>query len=207
MPPSKTVNLSRLKKHYLEKVIPELQTELGVKNKYAVPRLEKAVINVGMGQIVSNPKLKDAVINTLTRISGQKPVLTRARKSISSFKIRKGMIIGAMVTLRGPRMYDFLDKLIHVSLPRIRDFRGINPKSVDAQGNLSLGIKEHTVFPEIRSDEVEALHGLEIQISTSAANQKAGLALLKALGFPIKSQSEADVEETVRPVKKRDKKK
>ena len=184
-------NTSGLKKRYLDQVIPQLKAELGEDNYLTIPKMEKAVVNVGMGQVLTNSKVKDVVISTLTRICGQKPVLTRAKKSISAFKIRQGMIVGAQVTLRGQKMYDFIDKLINVSMPRVRDFRGIDPKSVDQLGNLSIGIKEHTVFPEIRSDEVELLHGLEIQILTTARSKKDGLALLVALGFPFKSPEEA----------------
>lgn len=164
--------------------------ELNQKNALAIPRVEKVVLNVGMGKVIENAKLKDVIINIMTRISGQRPVATRAKKSISSFKIRQGMIIGAAVTLRGKRMYDFLNRLINVSLPRIRDFRGLDPKSVDQQGNFSIGIKEHTVFPEIKSDEVEIIHGLEIQVQTTAKTKQEGFALLKALGFPFNEGKE-----------------
>lgn len=185
---SKQTTFIGLKRRYFEQIMPELKVELGISNNLAVPRLQKVAVNVGIGKVLSDPKIKEVVANTLSRVTGQKPVFTRAKKSISSFKIRQGMIIGVMVTLRGQKMYDFLDKLINISLPRIRDFRGIDPKSVDQRGNLSIGIKEHTVFPEIRSDELEQLHGLEIQILTSAKDKAGGFALLKALGIPFSEQ-------------------
>lgn len=170
---------------YFKEAIPKLKAEFGYTNTMAVPRIKKVVLNVGLG--VKEPKLQEVALKTLERISGQKPVATRARKSISNFKIRQGMVIGATVTLRGKRMYDFLDKLVNVALPRVRDFRGLPPTSLDRQGNLSLGFKEHMVFPEIRSDEIEAIHGLEIAIPTTASNQAAGKRLFELLGFLFSS--------------------
>ncbi|MDZ4229633.1 MAG: 50S ribosomal protein L5, partial [Candidatus Veblenbacteria bacterium] len=156
---------SSLRTHYLKQVVPVLQQEFGLKNVMAVPKLAKVVLNVGLSQGTHEGKLQEVVLNTLSRVTGQKPVLTRAKKSISNFKIRQGMVVGAAVTLRGERMYSFLEKLIHVSLPRVRDFRGLPPRSIDAQGNLAIGFREHLIFPEIRSDEVESIHGLEVIIA------------------------------------------
>ena len=152
----------------------------------SVPRLQRAVINVGVGQGIKDAQFLETVEITLKRISGQKPVKTKAKKAISAFKIRQGMIVGMMATLRGDRMYDFVGKLINISLARIRDFRGLDPKSLDKQGNLTIGIKEHIVFPEISNDEMGRIHGLEVTIVTSAKNKEEALALFKYLGFPFK---------------------
>lgn len=178
--------MNRLREKYFKKIVPHLQADLKLNNKLAVPRMEKIVINVGMGKIIQDPQIKDTVIKTLMRISGQKPVVTLAKKSISNFKIRQGMPIGAKVTIRGDRMYDFLDKLINVALPRVRDFRGISKKSIDPKGNLNIGFPEYIVFPEIGSDEVEKLHGLELAIVTTAGNKEKSTALLEKLGIPFK---------------------
>lgn len=178
--------MSRLKEKYIKEVIPLMKNDFGYKNDLAVPKLVKAIINVGVGRALTDQKFLDTVESTITRISGQKPVFTKAKKSISAFKIRKGMIVGAMVTLRGERMYDFIDKLINVALARVRDFRGLDEKSVDNRGNLTIGFKENIAFPEIKSDEVERLHGLEIIINTNARTKKEGIALYKYLGFPFK---------------------
>lgn len=174
-----------LKDKYKSDVLPKLVAEFKYGNALAAPRLTKVVINVGFGLAAKEPKRQEVAIKTLERISGQKPVITAARKSISNFKIRQGMAIGAMVTLRGTRMYDFLGKLITVALPRVRDFRGLSLKSLDNKGNLSIGFREHIVFPEIRSDEIESLHGLEVAIATSAKSQHEGKRLLELLGFPF----------------------
>lgn len=176
------INLHNL---YNREIVPKLKQEFGYKNNLAVPRLVKVVINVGLSQNSKDAKLQEVAIKTLTRITGQKPVTTKARKSISNFKIRQGMVVGAMVTLRGKRMYDFLGKLVNVALPRVRDFRGLTAKSVDAKGNLAIGFREHMVFPEIRSDELENIHGLEIAIVTTATSQKEGKRLFELLGFPF----------------------
>lgn len=181
---SKIHNLS-LKEHYFKNVVPSLVKEFGLKNNLAAPRLTKVTINIGLGQQGKDSKLAEVAYRTLERITGQKPVFTRAKKSISNFKIRQNMVIGAMVTLRGVRMYDFLEKLIRVSLPRVRDFRGLPIKSIDSQGNLSIGFKEHLIFPEIRSDEVETIHGLEVAITTTARNRQQGHKLFEFLGFPF----------------------
>lgn len=178
--------ITSIKEKYKESVIPALKKELGYKNLMAIPKMQKVSINVGLGSQFKDAKLLEVMENVLTRISGQKPVRRRARLSISNFKIREGNIIGMSVTLRGNRMYDFLDKLLNITFPRERDFQGLNPKSIDGQGNLSIGFKEYLAFPEIRSDEVERLHGLQITITTSAETKKEGLALFTALGFPFK---------------------
>jgi len=177
----------RLKEKYKKEVIPEMKKIFGYKNDLAVPRLKKVVVNVGVGKNLKEPNFIEAVENNLMRITGQRPVKTKARKSISSFKIRKGLVIGLMVTLRGNRMYDFLEKLINVTLPRIRDFRGLSPNSIDDNGNLSIGFKEYISFPEIRPDEIEKLHGLEVSITTTSKSRKEGLELFKLLGFPFRS--------------------
>ena len=181
--------MSNLKKIYQEKVVPRLKKELGCKNTMACPRLEKVVVNVGVGKGLKDTKYNEGVEDTLRRITGQQPVKTKAKKAISAFKIRKGMVVGMKVTLRGTRMYDFVDKLINVALPRVRDFRGLSEKAMDQEGNLNIGLKEHTAFPEIKSDELEGIHGLEVAVHTSAKTREAGTALLKYLGFPFKSAS------------------
>jgi large subunit ribosomal protein L5 len=159
--------------------------EFGYKNKMSVPRITKVSVNVGINARKSESNYAENVEDIVTRIVGQKPVKTKARKAVSAFKIREGMVVGIKATLRGQKMYDFLDKLVNVSIPRIRDFRGLNLKSIDGQGNLTLGLKEHNVFPEIRSDEVEKVYGLEISITTSATSHEEGVALFKSLGFPF----------------------
>jgi large subunit ribosomal protein L5 len=179
----------RLEELYKKKIVPELKKELGLKNNLEVPRLSKVVLNVGFGRHSKEKAYIATVVDSLTRITGQKPILTKAKKSISSFKIREGMVIGASVTLRGKRMYDFVEKLIHVSFPRVRDFRGISAKGVDRQGNLTVGFKEHLAFPEIKADEVENIFGLEISLPTSTSDQKAGLKLFELMGFPFKEKS------------------
>lgn len=180
--------MNNLEKRYRTEVIPKLKQLLGYKNDLAVPRLVKVIINIGIGSGARDEKSRTAASETLKRISGQKPVLNLAKKSISSFKIRRGMPVGVSVTLRKKRMYDFVDKLINVTLPRVRDFRGLNPKSFDGRGNYSLGFREHNVFPEIKSDEVENIHGLELAIVTSAESDNEALKLLELLGFPFKKE-------------------
>jgi large subunit ribosomal protein L5 len=177
--------------HLRTTVIPALQKELGKKNALSVPRISKVILNAGIGKFATDTKKVEAVQQSFMRISGQKPVLTKARKSISNFKIRKGLGIGCMVTLRGQRMYDFLEKLIHVALPRVRDFRGLSPAAFDRRGNYTIPIREQNVFPEIRSDDLEFLHGLQITICTTARSQQESHALLRALGFPIQTQHES----------------
>lgn len=176
---------SRLYQKYLKEIVPALQEKFGFKNKLAVPKVVKVSVNVGINARISDSGYLESVEKDLARITGQKPVRTKAKKAISAFKIRENMAVGVKVTLRGRRMYDFLDKLINVSIPRIRDFRGLALKSVDAQGNLTIGFSEHNVFAEIRSDEVERIHGLEVTVTTNAGSRDAGLELLRLLGFPF----------------------
>jgi len=164
-----------------------LKEKFGYKNDLAVPKILKVVLNVGIGLAKDDPKVAEVAESTLTRISGQKPVSRQAKKSISVFKVRQGMPVGLKVTLRGQRMWDFLTKLVAITLPRVRDFRGLSPSSIDQQGSLNIGFKEHIVFPEIKSDEVEKIHGLEVSVVTSAENQSEGLEIFKLLGFPFKS--------------------
>lgn len=177
--------MSRLHQRYLDTVVPALKKEHGFTNPMAVPTVDKIVLNIGYGKYLKDTKMQDAAVKTLERITGQKPVLTKAKKSISAFKLRAGMTIGAKVTLRGERMWEFLDKLMNVSLARVRDFHGIDPKGFGQSGNFTLGIKEHIVFPEIGSDEVENLHGLEVSIVTSARGRAVAESLLTKLGFPF----------------------
>lgn len=175
-----------LRETYDKKVAPELMKKFSYKNRMAVPKLKLVSVNVGMStNLLKDPKIPETVESTLTRITGQKPVKTLAKKSIASFKIREGQHIGMKVTLRGDRMWHFLEKLIHVTMPRIRDFRGISTKLVDKQGNLSIGFKEYIAFPEIRSDEIERLHGVQVTVSSTAKTREEGLELFKLLGFPF----------------------
>jgi len=162
-----------------------MQERFKYTNALAVPRMTKVTINVGTGKALQDEKLLDTIVDNITRISGQKTVFTKARKSIAAFKIRSGMTVGVQATLRGNRMYDFIEKLINITLPRVRDFQGINKKSVDANGNLSIGFKEHIAFPEIRSDEVEQIHGLEITITTTAKTHEEGVELFTMFGIPF----------------------
>lgn len=176
--------MNNLKKLYNEKVVPAAKEKFGVKSPLAVPRMEKVVLNIGTGN-ANDDKAIELREQTLQRISGQKPVRTKARMSISNFKIREGMTVGLMVTLRGERMYDFIEKLINVTFPRVRDFRGIRPESIDKQGNLNLGIREHNAFPEINFDEIERLHGLEISVHMTGGSREKSEFVLRALGFPF----------------------
>jgi large subunit ribosomal protein L5 len=175
-----------LHERYKTEIIPQLAKEFGITNRSAVPKVVAMTVSVGLSQGLKDPKFIDVAENTLTRITGQKPVKTKAKQSIASFKIRKGMVVGMRVTLRGPRMWHFLEKLVTVTFPRIRDFRGISAKLMDAQGNASIGFREFLPFPEIRPDEVERVHGLQVTVTTTARNRERGTALLKALGFPFK---------------------
>jgi large subunit ribosomal protein L5 len=177
-----------LKKKYAEDVIPALTKQFSYNNIYEVPKLEKIVLNMGVGEAVQNVKILDGAVKELTSIAGQKTVITRAKKSIATFKIRQGMPIGTMVTLRGQKMYDFLQKLISVALPRIRDFRGVSDKSFDGRGNYSLGLKEQVLFPEISYDEVELIKGLNISIVTTAKTDEEARALLVELGMPFRKK-------------------
>jgi large subunit ribosomal protein L5 len=176
---------ARLRDKYEAEVIPGLIQEFSYTSVMQTPRLVKAVVNIGLGEAIQNAKALDAAVGDLTIIVGQKPVVTRAKKSIASFKLREGMSIGAMVTLRGDRMYDFLDRLINMALPRIRDFRGISRKSFDGRGNYSLGLREQIIFPEIDYDKVDKIRGLEVAIVTTATDDAQGYALLKRLGMPF----------------------
>jgi large subunit ribosomal protein L5 len=177
---------ARLKEHYQKKVIPALMKEFGYKNVMSVPKLEKVTINIGLGEATQNPKLMDGAVQELAQITGQKPVVTRARKSVAAFKLREGMSIGCMVTLRGDRMYEFLDRLMNVSLPRVRDFRGVSTRSFDGRGNYTLGIRDQFIFPEISYEKVEKVKGMNICITTTARTDAEALALLRQLGMPFR---------------------
>lgn len=176
--------MQTLKEQFATKVAAQLREQFSKANVHETPRILKVTVNAGLGK-GKDAKFADVVADTLERITGQKPVRTKARKSIAGFKIREGMVVGAMATLRGPRMWDFLEKLKNVAFARIRDFRGIPEGAVDRQGNFNYGFTEHTAFPEVRPDEVESLHGLQVTITTTAKNHEEGLALFKALGFPF----------------------
>ena len=179
----------RLKEKYQKEIVPKMEEKFGFKNAMLVPRLTKVVLNVGFGHHLKEKEFAAAVEKGLAKITGQKPVFTASKKSIAAFKIREGLIIGAKVTLRGQRMYDFTDKLVNITFPRVRDFRGISDKSLDKQGNLSVGFKDYTAFPEIRVEDAEQAYGLEVCLSTNAKNRAAGLELFTLLGFPFKKDS------------------
>lgn len=178
--------MSRLKERYLKDILPELQQELGLGNRMAVPRLEKIIINVGVGEAIQNIKLLDAAKAELTLIAGQLPAIGRAKKSISAFKLRKGQPIACYVTLRRERMYEFFDRLVNIILPRVRDFRGVNPKGFDGRGNYTLGMRDQLVFPEIDYTKVERSRGMNITIVTSARTDREAFALLRRLGMPFR---------------------
>ena len=177
---------ARLKDRYQKEIAPAISKEFEISNPMAVPRLEKIVINMGMGEAIANNKVLDTAADELRSITGQKPVITKAKKSIASFKLRQGMPIGVMVTLRGDRMYEFLDRLIAVALPRVRDFRGVSPRAFDGRGNYTLGIREQLIFPEIDFNKVDKTRGLNISIVTTARNDEQARALLKGLGMPFR---------------------
>jgi large subunit ribosomal protein L5 len=179
----------RLQTHYDTRVRDKLTEEFGYSNSLQVPRIEKVVINVGLGEAPKNAKLLDAIVEELTLITGQKPVVTKARKSISNFSLREGMSIGAKVTLRGARMYEFLDRLINVAIPRIRDFRGVPSRSFDGRGNYTLGVKEQMIFPEIDYDKVQQIHGMDIVMVTTTEKDAEALALLREMGMPFRGTS------------------
>jgi large subunit ribosomal protein L5 len=179
--------MSQLKERYEKEVAPKLQEQFGFKNPYQIPRLEKIVLNMGLGEAIQNMKILDTAVEELKAIAGQKPIITRAKKSIAAFKLREGMPIGCMVTLRRQRMWDFLNKLVNIALPRVRDFRGISGKAFDGNGNYSLGIKEHIIFPEIDYDKIDKIKGLNVSIVTSAKTDEEGKAMLKLLGMPFKN--------------------
>jgi len=180
--------MPRLKELYREQVVPTLQKELGYKNVMEVPRLEKIVVNVGVGEALQSAKALDAVVQDLMIITGQKPIVTRARRSIAGFKLREGNPIGVKVTLRGNRMWDFLDRLCNIALPRQRDFRGVPPDAFDGRGNYSLGLREQLVFPEIKYDKIDKIRGLEVTIVTTARTDEAGYHLLRLLGMPFRAR-------------------
>ena len=177
---------ARLREQYVKNVVPALTKDFGYKNPMAVPKIEKVSINIGLGEATGNSKLMDGALNELSAISGQKPVITKAKKSIAAFKLREGMSIGCMVTLRGDRMYEFLDRLMNVALPRVRDFRGVSPKSFDGRGNYTLGLRDQLIFPEIDYNKVDKVKGMNISITTSAKTDAEGLALLRHLGMPFR---------------------
>jgi len=179
--------MPRLKELYREQVVPTLQKELGFENIMQVPRMEKIVVNVGLGEALQSARALDAAVQDITTITGQKPIVTRARKSIANFKLREGNPIGAKVTLRGNRMWDFLDRLCNIALPRQRDFRGISPDSFDGRGNYTLGLREQLIFPEIDYDSIDKIRGFEVTIVTTANTDEEGLQLLRHLGMPFGS--------------------
>jgi large subunit ribosomal protein L5 len=178
--------MARLREKYRNEVAPALAKEFDIKNPMAIPRLEKIVVNMGIGEAIANSKLLDSAVEELRQITGQQPVITKAKKSIAAFKLREGMRIGAMVTLRGDRMYEFLDRLISVALPRVRDFRGISAKAFDGRGNYTLGVKEQLIFPEIDFNKVDKTRGMNISIVSTAGNDEMGRSLLKSLGMPFR---------------------
>ncbi|HMM40582.1 MAG TPA: 50S ribosomal protein L5 [Thermomicrobiales bacterium] len=177
---------ARLKEQYLEEIRPRLREEFNYRNDLEVPKVEKVVINIGVGEAIANNRALDAAVSDLTMITGQKPVITRAKKSIAAFRLRAGMPIGTMVTLRGDRMYEFLDRLMNIALPRVRDFRGLSPKSFDGRGNYTLGLREQLIFPEIEYDKIDKLRGLEVAIVTTAKSDEEGRRLLHLLGMPFR---------------------
>jgi large subunit ribosomal protein L5 len=178
---------SRLRDRYKQEITPALMRDLGKGNVNAVPRLEKIVLNMGLGEATQNPKLLDSAVEELASISGQKPVVTKAKKAIANFKLREGMPIGAMVTLRGERMYEFFDRLVNVALPRVRDFKGVPDRAFDGRGNYSLGLREQVIFPEINLDKVDKIKGLTVVICTTARSDAESKALLKSLGMPFRA--------------------
>jgi len=176
----------RLQQFYREQVVPRLRSELKIENLMQVPRISKITVNMGVGEAAADKKIMDAAVADLIKITGQKPLITKSRKAIASFKIRAGLAIGAKVTLRGMRMYEFLDRLISIAMPRIRDFRGVSPRAFDGQGNYSLGVKEQIIFPEIQYDQIDQVRGMDITITTTASDNKQGRALLEAFNFPFR---------------------
>jgi large subunit ribosomal protein L5 len=177
---------SRLKIKYMEEVVPAMMERFNYKNVMEVPKLEKIVINMGIGEARENPKVLEAAVNELAQITGQRPVVTKAKKSIANFKVREGMNVGAKVTLRGERMYDFLDKFMNIALPRVRDFRGVSDTSFDGRGNYAIGVKEQLIFPEIEYDKVESIRGMDIIIVTSAKTDEEAKAFLEKMGMPFR---------------------
>ncbi|MDI9479835.1 MAG: 50S ribosomal protein L5 [Syntrophomonadaceae bacterium] len=178
--------MARLYEQYKNEITPKMMEKFQYKNVMQVPRIERVVVNIGVGEAIQNPKALDGAINDLQLITGQRPVVTKARNSIAGFKLREGMSIGCKVTLRGERMYEFLDRLINLALPRVRDFRGVSPDAFDGRGNYALGIKEQTIFPEIEYDKIDKIRGLEVNIVTTASTDEEGRELLKAMGMPFR---------------------
>jgi large subunit ribosomal protein L5 len=178
---------TRLRERYQREIVPALMQDFGYTNRFAVPKLSKVVLNMGLGEAVQNSKIIDSALEEMTAIAGQKPVVTKAKKAISNFKLREGLPIGVMVTLRGERMYEFLDRLVSVALPRVRDFRGVPDRSFDGRGNYSLGIREQVIFPEINLDKVDKIKGLTVVICTTARTDAEGKALLRHLGMPFRA--------------------
>jgi len=177
----------RLRKKYKDEIIPQLMKDFSLQNVMQVPKLERVVVNMGLGEAVQNAKLIESAVAELTAITGRKPVITRAKKSIATFKLREGMPIGAMVTLRGEQMYDFVDRLVSIALPRTRDFKGVSPKAFDGRGNYTLGIREQIVFPEINYDKIDRIKGMNVTFVTTAKTDEQGRALLKSLGMPFRN--------------------
>jgi large subunit ribosomal protein L5 len=178
--------MARLQDTYRKEIVPRLRKDLGITNPMEVPRISKITVNMGVGEAVADRKVMDAAVADLTKITGQKPLITKSRMAIASFKIRAGLAIGCKVTLRGQRMYEFLDRLINIAMPRIRDFRGVSPRSFDGQGNYSLGVKEQIIFPEIQYDQIDQIRGMDITITTTAKDNRQGRALLEAFNFPFR---------------------
>ena len=178
--------MARLQQYYNETVVPKLKTDLKIENPMQVPKITKITVNMGVGEAVADKKVMDAAVTDLQKITGQKPLVTKSRKAIASFKIRQGLAIGCKVTLRGARMYEFLDRLISIAMPRIRDFRGVSPRSFDGQGNYSMGVKEQIIFPEIQYDQIDQVRGMDITITTTARDDRHGRALLEAFNFPFR---------------------
>ena len=178
--------MARLQQVYRDTIVPKLRSDLKIANVMQVPRIAKITVNMGVGEAVADKKMMDAALADLVKITGQKPLITKSRKAIASFKLRAGLPIGAKVTLRGARMYEFLDRLINNAMPRIRDFRGVSPRSFDGQGNYSLGVKEQIIFPEIQYDQVDQIRGMDITITTTATDDRHGRALLEAFNFPFR---------------------
>ena len=178
--------MARLQQVYRDTIVPKLRSDLKIANIMQVPRIAKITVNMGVGEAVADKKMMDAALADLVKITGQKPLITKSRKAIASFKLRAGLPIGAKVTLRGARMYEFLDRLINIAMPRIRDFRGVSPRSFDGRGNYSLGVKEQIIFPEIQYDQIDQVRGMDITITTTAHDDRHGRALLEAFNFPFR---------------------
>jgi large subunit ribosomal protein L5 len=184
--------MTRLQEHYKDKVVPELKAKFGYKSPMEVPRIEKITVNIGVGKATQDRKILDNAVGDLTKITGQKPVITKAKKSIAQFKLREGMPIGVKVTLRGAQMYEFLDRLVTIAMPRIRDFRGLNPKSFDGRGNFAMGLKEQIIFPEISYDQIDTVRGMDVIVTTSANSDDEARELLKLFGFPFPQEQEEE---------------